>query len=99
MLDTAAESKSLKSMLENLTPVADEGNRAYICATVLNLYVECNRRIHNRNLLTPGDFIAVMKIIDILFGPLKEPSLSEQNPGKLTAEQEKGLLEVLEKQI
>lgn len=96
MLNKTAETKSLKQMLDAASAITDDGDRAFICATALNLYVECNRRIHNRNLMSAGDFISVMKIIDILFGELAEPIISQRNPGTLTKEQEEKLLKGVE---
>jgi hypothetical protein len=85
-------SKSLSDMIASIN--ADmSGDHAYICAAASNLYMEASRRLFGRKLMSAGDFIAMMKIIDLLTNAqVTEPKLSPKPDHALSAEQEAELL-------
>ena len=96
MLDSTKESKSLSEMLASIK--ADmSGDHAYICAAAANLYMEASRRLFGRKLMSAGDFIAMMQIIDLLTNPgVAEPKLSPKPDHALSPDQETSILKGLD---
>lgn len=90
---------TLSELLTNITQGADD-DRAYILAAALNLYSESRRRLYGRVLFTPNDIRSLGQITSLLLLDTEvDTPLAPARSRELTTEEEKGLLEGLERKV